>query len=128
MAVAAVIVIVVVVVSVACAWAAAVIVTTLLVGTVDGAVYSPLLSIVPVPLPATDQVTKVLLRLVIVAVHCTCPPTVTEDAAQEATMVGVVDVLVVLLPQEFRANRAGRTAKIGRKRCHHDSRKHAEFA
>ena len=47
----------------------AVIVTTLLVGTVAGAVYNPPLVIDPVPVPPTVQFTSVLLRLVTVAVH-----------------------------------------------------------
>ena len=43
-------------------WEVAVIVTTLLVGTVDGAVKRPPLLIVPVPVPPTLQFTRVLLR------------------------------------------------------------------
>ena len=112
------IVIVAVAVRLVCAWAAAVIVTTLLVGTVAGAVYKPFLSIVPVPVPLTCQFTKVLLRFEMLAVHCTCPFTVTVEAAQEADIVGVVDVVVVLPPpQEYSAASTGRSTKISRIRC-----------
>jgi hypothetical protein len=47
----------------------AVIVTTLLVGTVPGAVYNPPAVMAPVPVPLTDQLTSVLLRFRTVAVH-----------------------------------------------------------
>jgi cellulose biosynthesis protein BcsQ len=47
----------------------AVIVTTLLVGTVAGAVYNPPAVMAPVPVPLTDQFTSVLLRFRTVAVH-----------------------------------------------------------
>ena len=56
-------------VKVDCAWAVAVIVTTLLVGTVAGAVYTPLLLIVPLPVPLTCQFANVLLKFEMVAVH-----------------------------------------------------------
>ena len=52
-----------------CTCEVAVIVTTLLVGTVAGAVYNPPLVIDPVPVPLTVQFTKVLLRFMTVAVH-----------------------------------------------------------
>ena len=59
------------------AWETALMVTTLFVGTVEGAVYKPagvlgLFRIdpkLPVPVPLTDQVTRVLLRFNTVAVH-----------------------------------------------------------
>ena len=54
------------------AWEVAVTVTTLLVGTADGAVYFPVLSIDPngpVPVPLTAQFTRVLLKFRTVAVH-----------------------------------------------------------
>ena len=56
-------------VKVDCTWEVAVIVTTLLVGTVVGAVYKPPLVIVPFPVPLTVQFTRVLLRFKTVAVH-----------------------------------------------------------
>jgi hypothetical protein len=56
-------------VKVDCTCEVAVIVTTLLVGTVPGAVYNPPLEIDPVPVPPTDQFTSVLLRFKTVAVH-----------------------------------------------------------
>ena len=60
----------VVVVRVDCAWEVAVIVTTLFVGTAEGAVYSPLVVLIePLPVPLTDQFTSVLLVFVTVAVH-----------------------------------------------------------
>ena len=70
MAVAGRIVIVAVAVREVCAWAIAVIVTTLLVGTVCGAVYLPLVSIVPKvefppATPPASQFTRVLLRFAI---------------------------------------------------------------
>jgi hypothetical protein len=52
-----------------CTCEVAVIVTTLLVGTVPGAVNNPPLEIDPVPVPPTDQFTSVLLRFKTVAVH-----------------------------------------------------------
>jgi len=62
-----------------CACEVAVIVTTLFVGTVAGAVYTPPLVIEPTPVPLTDQFTRVLLALRTVAVHCAVPSTVTSD-------------------------------------------------
>ena len=61
-------------VRVVCAWATAVMVTTLLVGTAFGAVYRPFASMVPkVELPPATppacQLTKVLLKLRMLAVH-----------------------------------------------------------
>src|SRR6266853_2657354 len=107
-------------VRVVCAWAIAVMVTILFgVGTAVGAVYKPFVSIFPtVVLPPamllTCQLTSVLLRFVIVAVHCTVPFTVTKVAAQEAVIVGVAGGVVELPPpQEFRANNAGMSAKTG---------------
>src|SRR5579871_6793481 len=50
-------------VRVACTCEVAVMVTTLLVGTVAGAVYKPALVMAPLPVPLTDQFTRVLLRL-----------------------------------------------------------------
>ena len=90
-----------------CTCATAVMVTTLLVGTFFGAVYSPFVSIVPtVELPLgtvfTCQFTSVLLRFEIVAVHCTVPFTFTEELAQEATMVGAA--AGVPPPQETRTS------------------------
>jgi len=61
-----------------CTWEVAVIVTILVLGTVAGAVYSPPLVIDPVPVPLTDQFTRVLLALRTVAVHCAVPRTVTS--------------------------------------------------
>jgi len=67
-------------VNVDCACDVAVMVTTLFVGTVAGAVYRPLeVSIEPVPVPVTDQFTSVLLAFRTVAVHCAVPSTVTFD-------------------------------------------------
>jgi hypothetical protein len=94
-------------VSVDCTWEVAVIVTTFVLGTVAGAVYSPLvLSIEPLPVPPTDQFTSVLLALRTVAVHCAVPRTVTSApvpcvGTHEAVMDGVTSVLA-LLPQELR--------------------------
>jgi hypothetical protein len=56
-------------VKVDCTCDTAVIVTTLLVGTVAGAVYKPPLLIDPLPVPLTDQFTSVLLTFKTVAVH-----------------------------------------------------------
>ena len=106
------------------AWAIAVMVTMLAEGTVCGAVYKPFVSMVPkVELPPATppacQLTSVLLRFVMVAVHCVCPLTVSVEVAQEAVIVGVVVVVLELPPpQEFRANSAGRSAKISSRRCH----------
>ena len=61
---------VVVVLSVDCACAVAVIVTTLFVGTVGGAVYIPLVILIdPLPVPLTDQFTSVLFSPVTEDVH-----------------------------------------------------------
>ena len=79
----------------------AVIVTTLFVGTVAGAVYKPLLSIDPVPVPLTDQFTRVLLRFVILAVNWTVPSTLMEPAAPNTLMAGVA-AGVPEPPQELR--------------------------
>ena len=68
-AVAATIVTFAVAVNVDCTCEVAVIVTTLLVGTVAGAVYSPPVVIEPLPVPLTDQFTSVLLAFNTVAVH-----------------------------------------------------------
>ena len=71
-AVAATIVTLAVAVSVDSAWEVAVIVATLFVGTVAGAVYNPLVVLMdPLPVPLIDQFTSVLFvgLLRIVAVH-----------------------------------------------------------
>jgi hypothetical protein len=94
-------------VSVDCTWEVAVIVTMLVLGTVAGAVYSPLvLSIDPLPVPPTDQFTSVLLAFRTVAVHCAVPRTITSApvpwvGTHEAVMDGVTAVLAVL-PQELK--------------------------
>ena len=88
-------------VNVDCTCEVAVIVTTLLVGTVAGAVYNPPLVIDPVPVPPTVQFTNVLLRFTTVAVHCEVPSTVTLTGTHEIVIVGAV-VVEGLLPQEIR--------------------------
>ena len=94
---------VVVVLKVDWACAVAVIVTTLFVGTVAGAVYIPLVILIdPLPVPLTDQFTSVLLRPFTLAVHTEVPSTVTWAGEQEAVMVGAVVVLLELLPHELR--------------------------
>jgi len=102
-----------------CTWEVAVIVTLLLMlGTVAGAVYSPPLVIDPVPVPLTDQFTRVLLALRTVAVHCAVPRTVTSApvpcvGTHEAVMDGVTAVLA-LLPQELRI--AGKAIRAKKKK------------
>ena len=61
----------VVAIKLACACAVAVMLTMLRVGTVAGAVYNPpVILIDPVPVPLTDQFTRLLfVRPVMVAVH-----------------------------------------------------------
>jgi hypothetical protein len=87
-------------VKVDCTCEVAVIVTTLLVGTAEGAVYSPLVvPIDPLPVPLTDQFTSVLLKFVTVAVHCEVPRTVTSVGSHDTVIVGVV--VVELDPQEL---------------------------
>src|SRR5689334_3086067 len=106
-------------------------VTTLLgVGCVVGAVYKPLVLIVPnvelppatgVPEPVlTSQVTRVLLRFRTFWVHCTVPFTTTAVAAQEIVSEGAagVELEPPPPPHETRANRAGRSVKIRNRRCH----------
>jgi len=89
-------------VKVDCTWDVAAMVTTLLVGTVEGAVNMPPVLIDPVPVPLTDQFTSVLLRFKTVAVHCEVPNTVTEVGVHVTVIVGVVVVVVLLLlPQEL---------------------------
>jgi hypothetical protein len=93
----------------------AVIVTTLFVGTVAGAVYKPPLVIAPTSVPLTDQFTRVLLALRTVAVHCAVPSTVTLDPVpcvetHEAVMAGVT-VVVLLDPQELRIASAAASPK-----------------
>lgn len=89
-----------------CDWEVAVMVTTLFVGTVAGAVYKPLVvSIEPLPVPLTDQLTRVLLTLSTLAVHCAVPSTVTSAPVppvdtHEAVMDGVTAVEPD--PQELR--------------------------
>jgi hypothetical protein len=82
-------------------------VTTLLVGTLAGAVYWPLVLIKPVAalpptVPFTDQLTALLEAFATVAVNCTGgSPGRTFDAAGLITTLGVgvvVDSLCVLLP------------------------------
>jgi hypothetical protein len=69
-AVAATIVRLAVAVKLACACADAVIVTMLLVGTVAGAVYNPLVILIdPLPVPLTDQFTRLLVRPTTLPVH-----------------------------------------------------------
>ena len=103
-----------------CDWEVAVIVTTLFVGTVAGAVYKPLVvSIEPLPEPLTDQFTSVLLALSTVAVHCAVPSTVTSApvpsvATHEAVMEGVT--AVELAPQELRIAVAAVRPKKKRRR------------
>jgi len=107
---------VVVVVKVDWACAVAVIVTTLFVGTVAGAVYIPLVILIdPFPDPLTDQFTSVLFRPVTLAVHTDVPSTVTWVGEHEAVMVGAVVVLLLeLLPQELRS--AGTAINAQKKR------------
>jgi hypothetical protein len=93
---------VVVVLKVDWACAVAVMVTTLFVGTVAGAVYNPLVILIdPVPVPLTDQFTSVLLRPITLAVHWEVARTVTSVGVHEAVMVGAV-VVLELLPQELK--------------------------
>ena len=73
-----------------CACEVAVTVTTLLVGTAAGAVYTPPVLIEPVPVPLTDQFTRVLLRFKTEAVHCEVPSTVTAVGVHVTVIVGVV--------------------------------------
>ena len=101
-----------------CTWEVAVIVTTLVLGTVAGAVYSPPLVIEPLVVPLTDQFTRVLLALRTVAVHCAVPRTVTSApvpcvGTHEAVMDGVTAVLA-LLPQELRI--AGKAIRAKKKK------------
>jgi len=61
----------------------------------------------------------VLLKFKIVAVHCDVAFTTREEGTQETVIDGVAVVEVELPPpQEFRANSAGRSAKISSRRCH----------
>jgi hypothetical protein len=97
-----------------------VIVTLLLLGTAAGAVYSPPLLIEPLPVPPTDQFTRVLVAFNTLAVHCAVPSTVTFDpvprvAVHVAVIVGVV-VVLGLLPQELRIAATAINAKIECKR------------
>jgi len=88
-----------------CTWEVAVIVTTLVLGTVAGAVYSPPLVIEPFAVPLTDQFTRVLLAFKTFAVHCAVPSTVTLVGTQETVIVGVT-AAVGVLPQELRVSHA----------------------
>src|ERR1700722_15637364 len=88
----------------------AVIVMTLLVGTVAGAVYNPPLLIDPFPDPVTVQFTKVLLRLATVATHWEVPSTVTSVGSQETLIVGVA--VVELGAGEFRPARGAAGAGV----------------
>jgi hypothetical protein len=103
-------------------------VTTLLgVGGVAGAVYSPLVSIVPTiefPLctPLTCQFTRVLLRFEMVAVNCTVSFAFTEVLLPETDIIGLE--VEELLPQEFSADSTAKSAKTAKKRCHRASRRH----
>src|SRR5579872_21978 len=83
-----------------CTCEVAVMVTTLLVGTVAGAVYNPALLMEPFPVPLTDQFTRVLVRFTTVAVHCAVPSTVTSVGTQDTVIVGATAVEVE--PQELR--------------------------
>jgi hypothetical protein len=103
-------------VKVDCACEVAVIVTTLLVGTVAGAVYNPPLVIEPVPVPPTLQFTRVLLKFVTLAVHCEVPSTVTLVGTHEIEIVGVVVAELALLPQELRIAGTAISAKKKRRR------------
>jgi len=119
-AVAATIVRLAVAVSVDCTWEVAVIVTTLVLGTFAGAVYIPPLVIEPLPVPLTDQFTRVLLAFKTLAVHCAVPSTVTSDpvpwlAVHVAVMVGVTAV-VLADPQELRTASATVSPKKKRTR------------
>lgn len=107
-------------VSVDWTWEVAVIVMTFVVGTVAGAVYSPLvISIEPLPVPLTDQLTRVLLALRTVAVHCAVPRTVTSApvpcvGTHEAVMDGAT--VVEAEPQELRIASAAASPKMKRTR------------
>jgi hypothetical protein len=96
-------------VSVDCTWDVAVTVTTLLVGTVDGAVYNPPLLIEPFPVPLMLQLTSVLLRFWTLAVHCEVVRTVTSEGTQETVIVGLTAVVVE--PQELRKANAAASPK-----------------
>lgn len=100
-------------VNVDCTCEVAVIVITLLVGTLAGAVYRPPELIDPVPV-VTAQFTKLLLRLTTVAVHCEVPRMVTSLGMQEMVMVGVT--VVLLAPQELRTASAAVNPKKKRRR------------
>lgn len=119
-AVAATIVRLAVAVSVDCTWEVAVIVITLVLGTVAGAVYSPLFaSIEPLPVPLTDQFTRVLLALRTLAVHCAVPRTVTSApvpwvGTHEAVMDGAT--VVEAEPQELAIASAAASPKKKRTR------------
>ena len=132
MAVAFWIVMVAVVVREVCAWAIAVMVMMLLVGTVCGAVYLPFESIVPKvefppATPPASKLARVLLRFVIVAVHCEVPFTTTVEGVHETVIDGVAGgVLELPPPQEFRASRTGRKAKLTSRRCRLASRRQIE--
>src|SRR5260370_9362775 len=77
-----------------CAWAIAVMVTMLLEGWVCGAVYLPFESIepkveFPPGIPPASKLARVLLRFVIVAVHCEVPFTTTVEGVHETVIDGV---------------------------------------
>ena len=75
--------------------------------------------------PPASKSYNVLLRLVIVAVHCDVAFTITEEGVQETDIVGVGGgVLVLPPPQEFRTSSVGRIAKTGSRPCHRDFRRH----
>jgi hypothetical protein len=77
--------------------------------------------------PPASKVYRVLLRLLGVAVHCDVPFTTTEVLSHETVIDGVAGgVLDPPPPQEFRANRAGRSAKSRSRRCHRASARHIE--
>ena len=103
-------------------------------GTVTGAVYRPLVLIVPkVELPPAtppaSQLTRVLLRFNMVAVHCVCPFTVRDEVAQEAEMLGVATGVLELppRPQEFSAESTGRSATTRNIRFHCAFRRHTKL-
>jgi hypothetical protein len=100
----------------ACTWEVAVIVMTLFVGIIAGAVYKPPGLMDPLPVPLTVQFTKVLLRFRTVAVHCEVARTVTSVGVHETVIVGV-GLLLGVLPQEFRIADPTISARKKNRRC-----------
>src|SRR5579872_5835865 len=106
-----------------CAWAIAVIVTMFCApaGWTAGAVYKPLVSIMPkVALPPvtplTCHVASVLFRFEIKAVHCEVAFAFTEVRVQLAEIVGTA-AGVGAAPHEFKISTAGSSANTSRKYC-----------